>query len=183
MKVRGPVRWDEAKLAEIEATKPVRKKIDEPKTPYHPKVNEDGSLYSVGSTGNAAQAEAIRNALNEVISSRMHSTGFTEWTSSEDEADAMEQDKGSVKIEHDTSFKDHRRKHYDEFWRVKELKKNEFFPNDKNDEYDDVGRQHSYSFLSNGLREIHIDGPYGILRTIDIQEVTGRLPQRHLFPK
>ncbi|XP_018811909.1 protein phosphatase inhibitor 2-like isoform X2 [Juglans regia] len=161
--MKGPVRWDEAKLAEIEANKPVKKKIDEPKTPFHPKVNKDGSLYSVGSSGNAAQAEAIRNALNEVISSRRHSTGFVGWTSFEDEADAMEQDEGSVKIEHDISFEDNRRKHYDEFWRVKELKKYGFFPNDKNDEDDDAGRQHSYSFLSNGLREIHIDGPNEIL--------------------
>ncbi|KAG2681247.1 hypothetical protein I3760_11G135400 [Carya illinoinensis] len=176
------MKWDEAKLAEIEANKPVRKKIDEPKTPYLPMVNEDGSLYSVGSTSNAAQAEAIRNALKEVISSRMY-TGFAGWTSSEDESEATEQDEGSVKIENDITFEDNRRKHHDEFWGLKELKKKVCFPDDKNDEDDDAGRQHSCSFLNNGLREIHIDGPNGILRTIDIQEVTGRLPQRHLLPK
>lgn len=90
---------------------------------------------------------------------------------------------GSVKIENDITFEDNRRKHHDEFWGLKELKKKVCFPDDKNDEDDDAGRQHSCSFLNNGLREIHIDGPNGILRTIDIQEVTGRLPQRHLLPK
>lgn len=53
-----------------------------------------GSLHSVGSTnGYAAQAEAIRNALKEAISNPRHFTRFPGWTSSEDEADVMEQDK------------------------------------------------------------------------------------------
>lgn len=131
-KVRSRVRWDETNLGEIEANKPVRQKINEPKTPYHAPQYEDGSVSPLSdretSLGDAEHAEAVRSALSQIASSsrggRRQGNG---WTSSEDEGDAAEhddEDSGATvnKLSgNNLSFKEHRRAHYDEYRKSKEL--------------------------------------------------------------
>jgi hypothetical protein len=89
-----------------------------------------------------------------------------------------------AKIRRGTSFKDRRREHYDEFWRVKELKNKGCLLENENDEDDDAGRWRydSSSLFSDGVREIHIDGDDEIQRTIVIRGDAESLPQRQFLP-
>ncbi|CAN8230545.1 unnamed protein product [Cochlearia groenlandica] len=129
---RGHVQWDEANIVEIESNKPVRQKITEPKTPYHPMIDDVNGLsplYILGrSFDNCVdemhRAEEIRNSLNDVASSSKYTSQRSDsggWSSSEDEEDPTDENKDS-KIVKSASFNDLRRAHYDEFRMVKELR-------------------------------------------------------------
>ncbi|XP_020205274.1 protein phosphatase inhibitor 2 isoform X1 [Cajanus cajan] len=168
---RGRVRWDEANIGEIEANKPVRQKITEPKTPYHPMIDDDSSLSPVRGSFDACiddgnhttQAEAIWNALNDVASSSRRGTGQSGgWTSSEDEPEAMEQDDDDSETDRSLSFKEHRKAHYDEFLKVKEMRQKGSPIEDESDEDNNSepckAEKCESSSLSDGVKEMDIEG-------------------------
>ncbi|KAL4575795.1 hypothetical protein LXL04_011881 [Taraxacum kok-saghyz] len=126
--LRRSVKWDEEKLTEIEANKPVRQKITEPKTPYHHMTTDvDGSLSPVRNCEREGEDGAsytnTTSVFNDMVSygsnNRLHASGWT--SSSENEADAMDEDNegGSSK------FKEQRKAHYNEFHKVRELRQKE----------------------------------------------------------
>ncbi|CAN8325906.1 unnamed protein product [Cochlearia groenlandica] len=128
----GRVQWDEANIEEIESNKPVRQKITEPKTPYHPMFVDDddeGSLPPrVSSFDNCVdemhRAEELSNFMNDVASSSKNTSHGSEsggWSSSDDDTDPVDENEDS-KSGKNASFKEHRRAHYDEFRMVKELR-------------------------------------------------------------
>ncbi|XWS61139.1 hypothetical protein CRYUN_Cryun07bG0099900 [Craigia yunnanensis] len=133
------VRWDEEKLGEIEANKPVRQKITEPKTPYHPMIDDD---------------EELQSALKDVASSSRKTTGRSGgWASSEDEADPMDNEEDSETDRNGMSFKEQRKVHYDEFLKVKELRRK----GSVLEEEDDDVEGGSSSSLNSGVKGIGIE--------------------------
>ncbi|KAF8077503.1 hypothetical protein N665_1032s0014 [Sinapis alba] len=130
---KGRVQWDEANIVEIESNKPVRQKITEPKTPYHPPchlIDDDGGSLSsrVRSFDNFVEmhrAEELKKDLNDLASSSKiisHRSDSGDWSSSEDEAEPIDQNEEGPEGEKNTSFNEHRRVHYDEFRMVKEMR-------------------------------------------------------------
>ncbi|KAJ6889446.1 protein phosphatase inhibitor 2-like [Populus alba x Populus x berolinensis] len=164
MNTRGRVKWDEDNLGEIEANKPERQKITEPKTPYHPMIDVDDDSLSPrrGSSFNEVaedtmRAEELRTALDIMASSsRNPSRRSSGWTSSEDEVDPMEQDEEDSETDRNSNFREHRRAHYDEFRKVKELRRKGSFLEDEEEENGD--EKEGTSSLTTGVRDIEIEG-------------------------
>ncbi|MCD7465213.1 hypothetical protein HAX54_000802 [Datura stramonium] len=121
------VKWDEAKLEEIEANKPVRMKITEPKTPYHQSKIDDDNFEEYG------------NGSDDVASCSSKNRSDPHKDPDDDSAAAADDDESDRK----KSFIEHRRGHYDEYKRIKELHRNgsflQQFPDDDDDDEDDDG--------------------------------------------
>ncbi|XP_030463547.1 protein phosphatase inhibitor 2 [Syzygium oleosum] len=163
---KSRVKWDEDNLGEIEANKPVRQKITEPKTPYHPMIDDDGSLSPMRGHFDECvddHAEAILTALNDVASSSTKTNQRSGgWTSSEDEGDAMEpDDEDSETDKSGMTFREHRRAHYDEFLKVRELRKQGSLLEEVEEDAEymdkDDGARDSSSSLSAGVKDIEIE--------------------------
>ncbi|PIN11920.1 hypothetical protein CDL12_15463 [Handroanthus impetiginosus] len=165
----APVRWNEANLAEIEANKPVRQKITEPKTPYHPMIDDDDEDDdSSPPTGRGTfdqcfdkmHAEAIHSASHDVGSSSKTNLHHSGWMSSEDDADAVDQEEGSDG-ERRRSFREHRKAHYDEFRKVEELRRKGSFLEDESDEETEGNgendRSCDSSSITAGVKDIDIE--------------------------
>ncbi|XP_076883872.1 protein phosphatase inhibitor 2-like isoform X1 [Bidens hawaiensis] len=126
------VRWDEAKLSEIEANKPVRQKITEPKTPYHRMTDVDGSLSPARSPSYSERNdESVHSVFNDMVSDN-NSQQQSGWA--DDDTDAMNDDNEDSEIGRSSSFKDQRRAHYDEFHKVRELMRNGSLNEPSNDD-------------------------------------------------
>ncbi|CAN0891696.1 Protein phosphatase inhibitor 2 [Linum grandiflorum] len=158
------VRWDEDNLGEIEANKPVRQKITEPKTPYHPMIEDDDDTQSPTKDAfdecvDAIHADELRTKLDTVASSSSGGNSSrtpTGWTSSEDddESDLMDQDDEDAETDRKACFREHRRAHYDEFRTVRELRRQGSYYEDGEAEANGHKKER------NGGRDISIeDGP------------------------
>ncbi|PAN06897.1 hypothetical protein PAHAL_1G295700 [Panicum hallii] len=114
-KTRCHVKWDEDNLNDIESNKPEREKINEPKTPYHPMTDEDEGpvsplQLSEELVDKSAHADAIKTALAEaVFSGKIFDRNS--WESCENEE----------AIKQGNAFEEHRKVHYDEYHKMKEL--------------------------------------------------------------
>lgn len=133
------VKWDEAKLEEIEANKPVRMKITEPKTPFHHLKIDDENNFD--EDGNGSDVD------DDMTSCSSKSPKYKD----DHVMDHNDDDDDDDDSERKRSFIEHRRGHYDEYKRIKELQRNgSFLAEPSDDEEDDL-------LLEDGVKGIEIE--------------------------
>ncbi|KAL1565569.1 protein phosphatase inhibitor 2-like [Salvia divinorum] len=156
--IASRVKWNEDNLAEIEANKPVRQKITEPKTPYHPMIDDEEYVDPSSPSGrgfgdyfeDALNILATSSSLNDGGSSSKSGSHHLGWTSSDDDTDAMDQGEEDSDSERRRSFKEQRKDHYDEFLKIKELRRNGSQLEDASDDE---------TSITAGVKDIDIEEP------------------------
>ncbi|AQK53423.1 phosphoprotein phosphatase inhibitors [Zea mays] len=134
-KPRGHVKWNEENLNDIELNKPEREKITEPKTPYHPMLDEDEGPVSPlhlseSSVDKSAHADAIKTALAKAVSS-----GKIFDRNSWDTCDSEEA------IKQGKAFEEQWKVHYDEYHKMKELLEKGTMNDDSDEDEGDLGNK------------------------------------------
>ncbi|XP_009769850.1 protein phosphatase inhibitor 2-like [Nicotiana sylvestris] len=141
------VKWDEAKLEEIEANKPERMKITEPKTPFHHVKIDDENNFDEDGNGSDVDDE-MASCSSKSSKSPNYKDDHEYHVMDHNDDDDDDDDEES---ERKRSFIEHRRGHYDEYKRIKELQRNgSFLAEPSDDEEDDL-------LLEDGVKGIEIE--------------------------